>query len=397
MEEEEDSNPFEIRNYIINSQRIEGQGLLSDYLAKNKNEEKYYICKIIPKENLEKKNYDKILTTVLIHKDLNHDNIVSLHDCYEDVYFLYIFFDFIEGKTLYKIISTNKKYNFEEKEIFIIIEQVINLLIYLYNNKIILKDLILKNIFIQKKEKENEKTHILLCNLEQDALLSKQKAKNEIEKYYNEIVFKLGIIICELLDNQFYNFFEKNIDNQDLINKYIIDKILNNFEITNYLKELIEKMIQLGNNRRIFLKEIIKHKWFIHYKQMKQDKKETKEKKEKKSNNESINNTSVLSKNSRISNKNNIKEEIIITDEEYLELYKKDKEVLLGLIDSFDRDEFIETIQSRKKYANIYNANNNEIEDSVRTNDNNEKIINPVKRRVRNDKSKDKLKFWKCF
>ena len=395
MEDEEYSKQLEIGNYIINLKRIKDQGLLNDYLAINKNEKKYYICKIIPKNNLENQSdLDKIRTTISIHKNINHDNIVNLYDYDEDEDFLYIFLDFIDGKTLYKILKLNKKYKFEEKEIYIIIEQVINLLIYLYNQKIILKDLILQNIYIQKNEQENEKTHILLCNVEHTALLSRPETKDEIEKYNNEIVFKLGIIICELLDNKFYKYFEKNINNQDLINKYIINKILKNCEITNYLKKLIEKMIPLGNKSRILLEKIIEDEWFIFYKQMKQEKKE---KKEKKSNNEFINNTSVSSKNSKISNKNNVKEEIIITDEEYLELYKKDKEVLLGLIDSFDRDEFIQTIQSKKKYEKIYNSNNNVIEDSVRTNDNNEKITYPVKRRGRNDKSKDKHKFWKCF
>ena len=271
MEDEEYSKQLEIGNYIINLKRIKDQGLLNDYLAINKNEKKYYICKIIPKNNLENQSdLDKIRTTISIHKNINHDNIVNLYDYDEDEDFLYIFLDFIDGKTLYKILKLNKKYKFEEKEIYIIIEQVINLLIYLYNQKIILKDLILQNIYIQKNEQENEKTHILLCNVEHTALLSRPETKDEIEKYNNEIVFKLGIIICELLDNKFYKYFEKNINNQDLINKYIINKILKNCEITNYLKKLIEKMIPLGNKSRILLEKIIEDEWFIFYKQMKQ-------------------------------------------------------------------------------------------------------------------------------
>ena len=46
--------------------------------------------------------------------------------------FLYIFFDFIEGKTLSKTIIIDKDYKFEEKEIFIIIEQIINVLMPIY-------------------------------------------------------------------------------------------------------------------------------------------------------------------------------------------------------------------------------------------------------------------------
>ena len=240
MEDEEEFNQIKIGNYILYNQRIENHGLKADYVAKHNNENKYFICKIISKEEIEDNiSLDEIQKTISIHKKLDHDNIVKLYDLKEDQKYLYIFFlDFIDGngKTLSKIISNNIIYKFEEKEIFIIIEQITNLLIYLYDNKIIMKDLLLRNIFIQQKEENNEKMHILLCNLEHRALLSQSTDKNEIEYFYNKIVYKLGIIICVLLDYEFYKYFKKNINKQDLINEYIEKNILNKLEIAVYKK-----------------------------------------------------------------------------------------------------------------------------------------------------------------
>ena len=260
MEDEEEFNQIKIGNYILYNQRIENHGLKADYVAKHNNENKYFICKIISKEEIEDNiSLDEIQKTISIHKKLDHDNIVKLYDLKEDQKYLYIFFlDFIDGngKTLSKIISNNIIYKFEEKEIFIIIEQITNLLIYLYDNKIIMKDLLLRNIFIEQKEENNEKMHILLCNLEHRALLSQSTDKNEIEYFYNKIVYKLGIIICVLLDYEFYKYFKKNINKQDLINEYIEKNIFNKLEIAENIKNLIIHMVLLGEKQRIHLKNI---------------------------------------------------------------------------------------------------------------------------------------------
>ena len=67
--------------------------------------------------------------------------------------------------------------------------------------------------------------------------------------------------------------------------------------------------------------------------------------------NDSINSIKGSINNNIISN---IKEETIITDEGYLELYEKEKEQRLGLIDYFDRDELIKSINISQKYLKYY-------------------------------------------
>ena len=76
-----------------------------------------------------------------------------------------------------------------------------------------------------KKKTKNEITHVKLCNLENEFLLSLNN--NRFEDYYKQIVFKLGIILCKLINKDFYfylineNLNEENPDNSELINEFI--------------------------------------------------------------------------------------------------------------------------------------------------------------------------------
>ena len=384
--EEENEIKETIGNYIIFKNKIKKKGLLDDYLTINQYQEKI-ICKIIRKTKLKEKGIkeNEIRDTILIHSKIEHNNIFKLLEYKEKSDYFYIFYEYIEGKTLSKLIQINQK-AFEQSEIFIIINQIMDLLIILYDNNIILKDLSLRNIFVKEKNNQNEKTQVLLCNLENKNIFSfKNITKKEIEENYNNIVFKLGIIICKLIDFDFYLFLKEiniNEENMKIIN-YIENNIIKNLEIAENIKELIIKMILLGRNERIHLKKIKNLKWFTlngktnikNIKNIKNknennnEEKNIKEKNIREKNDEPPTDKSFSSNVSSIGEnkiKNNNKkstiiEETIYTDEGYLELYKKEKEFLLGIIDYFDKDELIKSINISKAYSiNNNNENNNE-------------------------------------
>ena len=48
--------------------------------------------------------------------------------------------------------------------------------------------------------------------------------------------------------------------------------------------------------------------------------------------------------------RNRTKGKDIITDEAYFEYYQKEREVLLGLIDSFDKNEILNNVKLAEKY-----------------------------------------------
>lgn len=414
MDEDEEDNFKIINNYYIYlGKRIENQGLIKDYLAINNKENKKYICKKLLKENKKK----EIENSIYIHSKIKNDNIVKLYDCSQDDDYYYIFLEYIEGKTLAKIIQNIL---YEESEIFIIIEQIVNALIYLYESNMVLKDLLLRNIFIKKKNNEKEKTKILLCNLDNKSLLS-NLSKYSIEDCYNKIVFKLGIIICELLDKEFYSFLRRNkIDkdeeNEEIIKNYIQNKILKNEGITENVKELIIDMIIIKREQRIHITKIKEEKWFEYFYKINNKNKNDKFTNKSKINDnnieeektESIINESCSSNISEIkenkkNKKLNIEEETIITDEEYFELYNKEKELSLGLIDHYDKGNIIKSINLAKEYSdsiklNTINSNNSKNKSTERTNDKSEKQITGFEKRRKNyEKNKENKSFWNIF
>ena len=412
MDEEE--NIISIDDYSINlEERIKNHGLINDYLAINNKDNKKYICKKVLKE---KKKKNELENSIIVHSKINHENIVKFYDFYQDDNYYYILLEYIEGTTLSKIIQD---ISYDENEIFIIVEQILNALLYLYDSNIIIKDLSLRNIFIREKNVGSDKTKIILCNLDNKGLLS-NLSNFPIEEYYNKIVFKLGIIICKLIDKEIFSFLrknkmDKNEENEKLLSKWINNKIFNKDGISGDIKELLNKMLSVEIGKRIHIKKIKEKKWFRFKKNNESNENDknyenskhndnTKEK-----NKESVNNESFSSSGSEI--KENIKnkklkvvEETIITDEGYLELYKKEKELLLGLINHYDKEQIIKSIKKAKDYSEYVKPINNSIsnysqsETTERTNDKSEKTLSRIERKKRYiEKNKENRNFWNIF
>ena len=145
----------------------------------------------------------------------------------------------------------------------------------------------------------------------------------------------------------------------NLINQYVADNILNNEFISIPLKRLIKDLLKDEDNR-IKINDITSHEYFrqIPQKENKIDiKSSIKSTKTELKNTKQNINTNNISRSTiadvndiNIKINKNIKEETIITDEAYLIYYKKEREVLLGLIDSFDENEIINNVKLAEKY-----------------------------------------------
>ena len=271
---------------------------------------------------------------------------------------------------------------------FPVLDKIIDAILYLYQNDIILKDLKLENIFICKSGK------ILLCNLEKRNLLLRNNKEYKLKNAYLKISLRIGMILCKLID--FENFFNyskkkdiKNLKEKDisLIHEYFNQYIITKENISDQLKDLISELLK-EENERFNIKYIKSHEWFQLFSANEDNNKINKPYKKKKSLSKSViepnniepkisqkstinlNNSNVsksiadesyisyastIKNNSNINNTKNeskkVIEETIITDEPYLEYYKKEKEVLLGLIDSFDKDEIMKNVKLAEKYA----------------------------------------------
>lgn len=352
----DEDNFLQKGDYNINRKGIDNMGLEEIYEAINIYTKQKYLCKLI-KINLNSNNensLNEVMETIKIHKKLENDNISKLITFIKGNKTIYLFFDYVEGKSLKFMAEERKK--FLEKEIYCIINQVMDAIVYLYDNNIILKNLKLENILFRKDEK------ILLCNLEKKNLLTKKKKEYLTKNAYIRIVLRIGIIICELLDfDKFiYLLHSNNIkiikeNHLALIKEYYKTNILNQDNLSNEFKNLIAELLKDENNR-INIATIKSHEWFLMFSSNNLYQNNAISKKrifEEKSNIDTNNISSIReSVRSNIANNiiNEVKEEIIITDEPYLDYYQKEREVLLGLIDSFDENEIKNNMKLAEKY-----------------------------------------------
>ena len=356
-----DEEDYFIRGiYQIYKEEIKGMGITNLHEAFDTEDQKKCLCKYININSFNNNSslYNEFQKTANLHHKYQNNNITELLDIVKGTVNIYIFYNYIEGKTLYKYKKEGK--NFSENEIKKILEEIMKAIIHLYKNKVILKDLKLENIFLTNDGK------ILLCNLEKSNLLSQTNKDFKIFNAYINISLKLGLVICKLLDyTNFISFLKENdIKNQkysdlNLINQYVADNILNDEFISIPLKRLIKDLLKDEDNR-IKINDITSHEYFrqIPQKENKIDiKSSIKSTKTELKNTKQNINTNNISRSTiadvndiNIKINKNIKEETIITDEAYLIYYKKEREVLLGLIDSFDENEIINNVKLAEKY-----------------------------------------------
>ena len=351
---------YEKETFKISKEEIKGMGISSLYNAFDTENNEKYLCKLIRLKQFKENDslYEELKRTIQIHHKIQNENFTFLFNVIQGATNLYILYNYIEGKTLFKLKKEGK--NFDEKEIKKILEEVMKALMYLYNKKIILKDLKLENIFLTNDGK------ILLCNLEKNYLLNQTNKEYKLVNAYINIALKFGLIICKLVDYNDFVSFLKTLKSQSdfdlkLINEYVDENILSKDFISKPLKKLIKELLK-GENNRIKITDIKSHEYFQSSTQKKNDiirssTRSTKEELKNDKQNINVHNISrstiadISDTNIKINNDKNIKEETIITDEAYLVYYKKEREVLLGLIDSFDENEIIKNVKLAEKYS----------------------------------------------
>ena len=136
-------------NYEI-IKKIGNGPLGSVYKAKNIYLKNILAIKIIKKkkENEEKKDDSNITKQINILRQLNHPNIVKIHEFYVNEQYYQIITEYFNKGELFKYI----KGSYSEKQLAVIFYQIISGLGYLHSKKITHKNIKLKNIMILEKE-----------------------------------------------------------------------------------------------------------------------------------------------------------------------------------------------------------------------------------------------------
>lgn len=129
-----------------------GSGITSTvYLAVNKTTNEQVAVKAIPWKIVKKS--PKLAGEINILKELDHPNIIHLHDLFYDESFLFIIMELARGKELFEEICSRR--SFTEEDARVIIKSLLNALNYVHKKKIIHRDIKPENIMFQRDSKED--------------------------------------------------------------------------------------------------------------------------------------------------------------------------------------------------------------------------------------------------
>lgn len=299
-------------------QHILGEGAYSTvYLAKNTQDMKFYAIKKLNKTIIEKKglNFNQIHKEIVIHKNLNHKNIIKLFSSIEDTETFYLILEYASKGNLFQVLRLEQGLN--EDKCFHYFIQALNSVNYLHSLNLAHRDIKPENFLVSEDE-------ILklcdfgwcerICNSEENSnninndvrnldgkernisvggackrnsfcgtleYMAPEMVKNE---FYNKSVdiWSLGVLLYEmthgyspfsLTAKKLRKDFNGFKGNNGLINKEnnVLERIVNdnciviNDKISYELKDLIIRLLEKDPSKRINMNDIYNHSWIIKY------------------------------------------------------------------------------------------------------------------------------------
>ena len=259
--------------YVYNPEKdILGQGgfgkVYKVYLEKEfQNDIKTYAIKIFPKKEL-KEDIDKannVLNEIKLHRSLIHEHICKYEHSFEDKNNVYIIMEYCAEGTLLNFLQKRKK--LEEVEIRFYMYQVLKALKYFKLQKLIHRDLTLKNIFLKNyktikisdfglafKECEFDEKDGFICGtpgyFTPEANLGKYSYKTDIFCFGMCIYYLFGGRTMFMTSQESYDFFAHNLFETE-----------KNLKLSNDAYDLIKQLITI-ESKRIKLEKIFEHPFF---------------------------------------------------------------------------------------------------------------------------------------
>uniref|UniRef100_A0A1I8ADL0 non-specific serine/threonine protein kinase n=1 Tax=Steinernema glaseri TaxID=37863 RepID=A0A1I8ADL0_9BILA len=130
--------------------RVAGKGAFGmAVLYRRKDDESLVIIKEIRIHELSSNERQLALNEVTLLSQLDHPNIISYYDSFEEDGVLMIEMEFAEGGTLAQLLARIDSY-IEEGEILRLFDQITNAVAYLHDNSVLHRDLKTANIFLTK-------------------------------------------------------------------------------------------------------------------------------------------------------------------------------------------------------------------------------------------------------
>lgn len=108
-----------------------------------------YACKIIRKNRMQKIHMQKIAREIMIHKELNHVNVVQLHHYFEDNLNVYMLLEACPRKSLMHVLKYRGKVTEPEARYYM--KQMVTGVAYIHSQKVVHRDLKPGNMFLSDR------------------------------------------------------------------------------------------------------------------------------------------------------------------------------------------------------------------------------------------------------
>ena len=369
----------QLSNYLI--QHKIGEGSFSKVkLAINKITNEKVAIKIISKNKLMKTDKIRIEREIKILKSISHQNIIKFKSAFEDSHFYFLVMEYCDYKELFHFIIKSKK--IEKEKASIIFFQLINALNYLHNKKICHRDLKPENILINEKNLKikiidfglsnyfkPENNYILNSACGSPSYAAPEMIKNKPYNAKKVDIWSLGITLYVMLCGHL-PFEDKN--SLKLFKKILSFKLdYNGEDMDEITKNLLDKMLCKDFQKRIDIKDIIKHPFYIMGKRLYEN---------------------YFFKNNNFSTENNNKI-IFKSSNNILNIYKNKEKKNRVITDNFNLNNKIRnylTQENNSFLQNTFNTNNKSINN---TNSSNSSIENIKSNRI----SMKNIKYFKDY
>ena len=225
-----------------------------------------YALKIIPKKITEKNKEINLRQEAEIHIGLNHNNIVRLHNYFENKDNIYLVLEYWSKGSLFKLIKDNRYLS--EKQVYSYFTQVCAGVKYLHSKGLIHRDLKPENILIANDntlkiwdfgwcvQTQDDTPRTTFCGTFE--YMAPEMISSRSYTYTLDI-WCLGILLYEMLHG------EAPFTGKD--NKVIIEKIkrgsfqFNNSRSSKEVQDLVLRLLRRNPDVRISIDDIFNHKW----------------------------------------------------------------------------------------------------------------------------------------
>ena len=261
-----------IQNVFIRDEII-GTGTFSIvYRVTHQNTNKIYAMKVISKGDFSKSKLAlmDLENEIKIQNLVNHPNVVKSDFSFSDAQNHYFVLEYCPGGNIRNYLRKNKQFRLSEPEIRKIIKDVIKGLDYIHGLKIIHHDIKLENLVIDSngnvkiadfglsnfEKNENEKKSVIFGTLKY--LSPEMLQKGSKMKSCKIDIWAVGISTFYLLTGSFPFFGLSEKKMMQCIKKGELHFPLN-YEITDEIKDFINKMLQIDPEMRPTAKELLNH------------------------------------------------------------------------------------------------------------------------------------------